>query len=419
MKKRIELHLIQLFISLYLFNFSALAQSDNSLSIYSIRNSYINHIKTEKFDSIRVEIVSIEFSRPINALMLIEEELLMLFKQDYSSLVDTIFMNETRFFSERNHRTFLIGYRFDNTKYINDELYFEDLLNKAFLSYLLHNKHVIKSKVENSHLSNEKKLFLYYYIDLMIYYSDRCSKQFERKVLDSGEELVKKYPTTTYADFARKYKRYTYSLSDWGWNAYIPGLTTEIPLKESMYNTIGPLFNIPFISAVGLGWNYKDFLLEAEGGYSWTPERSVLTSNEKDTSRFINAFRYSLVAGYRFNIGDHFTITPFVGRRHLAMLVKRKDHSFIEANPEYESPKFIHFNFSSRAWYYGLTLEFNSKPEYLYDCGERYSRMYHRLTVGLTSFDVPMGNAHVNGNMLVVQYAIGWQQQRRKGLARF
>lgn len=398
---------------------TALQYNTHTKSVPLLRHELTHYIQESRFDELEIKTETLT-KKNRYILMVMEKEMLLLFSNELKDLLELIIQNEQSYYSKRNNRTFLIGYMYDIPKYAAEKHYL-DRLSKAFLNYLALNDYTYKARIAESNLSEEEKLFLYFYIDLLIHYSELCSKHYENNVLDSGAELAKKYPNSRYTNLAKKYKRYEYSVSDWGWNINVPVISTEIPLKKDMYETIKPMFNFPF-TTIGMGMSYKNFALEVEGGLATAKEEAVLTLDERDVTKSLESYRSSLILGYRFHINENFTLMPFIGRRHLSMQTRRDDHDYNEMNDLEDSDpekKYHKFNFSSRSWYYGLAFDFNGNQSEYYECGKRISRDYHRLTIGLTKFDVPLGKSHVSGNMLVFQYTWGFHFQNRKGIARY
>ena len=384
--------------------------------ISDIRTSYVSYAYRGEFDKIELSAYKPDKTE-LNVLLLMEKEMLLLFKKDYDNLLKTFMENEEKYYKKRNNRTFIFGYIYDNTPLANDEHFYKDSLNTAFYNYLTLNSHTYKYDINNSYLTDEEKQFLNFYIDLLIYYGDECLQHYEDNVLESGRKLVKIHPDSPYSKVAKKYKRYDYSISDWGWQASIPIITSEFPLNGETYKTMGPPVNIPYPLSLDLGWNYKNYLLQVEGGMAFTYERAVLTNNEKDENYGIPMFRGAVIGGYSFHLGDKYTITPFVGRRNLFMTIRRPDHGHNEFKAEDAPSKYYRFKFSSRNWMYGVMFDFNLNNSY--ECNNRISRDFHRITLGMSHIDVPLGNTHINSSMLLIKYAFGIQYQRRKGMARY
>lgn len=355
-----------------------------------------------------------------NLLLIMEFEVLEILKGNFNKAITLILNNEKDYFNKnkktrygersrnRPNRTHLMGHRFEQPPFIFAERLFGDKLNKALLGQMEVKADKVKQEISTSKLSEIEKSFLYYYIDLSIYYRDRCIGREQERVFESAEYLIENYSDSPFASFAQKYTTTHYSTSNWGreWSYMAYGRFTLLEDDSRSYSR-----GLNTYTGLGYGWNYKNiFIKGAISNISMKLEKEVFNDYQiqpqnSDVNYFKGVF-YQLYAGYSFHFGNRFTISPYVGKKW-ARLNNR-------LAPKDQSNDSIDVRFDISDYMAGITIDVNFFSHQL--CGEtkRKFRHYQRINIGVSRIDAVISSHRFSSPMLFFQYSFGFQLNRNR-----
>ena len=339
-----------------------------------------------------------------NLLLVMEQEIVMLLRQDYNDLLPTILHNESNLFRARNNRTYLIGFRFKDKPFEYAEQAFGDSYNNTLLSHLNYQKQVVIDNIQKADLTEEERLFLIYFTHLNIYYSDPCSGHFEKNMLEAARIFSEKFPSSKYLRLIRKYSKYYKSTADWGrdFSIILGGFSAPIGGNAGEY--FQPTANF---LGIGYGLNYKNAFIKSEFSFSETKMKKSLFDGYKHLKN--NAFKgwsTRFYVGYSFHVNELVTLSPFVG------LDNRRTKGEVELIENHSVKKGLEHNQNSLM--FGVNIDLG---ENAYRCdGTRTNRVYSRFQLGVSSVDAPFATKLLSSKMLFMQFSFGFHTQRETRL---
>ncbi len=377
----------------------------------SERQRMLNKFHQKEYDSIyqRAHIYSALHNdvREFRLLMIMEKELLLLIQGDYKQLLHEIEKNELLYFSQRNNRTYIIGYRFRRPPHTFAEDSFLDPFNRALLTYLELNAHQIKMAIKNAGLRNDEMNFLLYYLHLNIHYLDTCNERNKEILYDYTEEFMKRFKYSKYASMVEKYTPYRTGRSSWG-SEFTIGLMGGYFIGPGTFKEHASTF-LTYLP-IGFGVNYNNFYANIQG--SWSSFKFDYDGLEKHNmySPFFGGNGMATV-GYTFHVpNSNVTISPFVGTNRFAFIgmVSEKEE-FAKEDATASS-----FTWRSRAPIYGVNIDLNFSDRRLCNTVQRESRAFHRFQLGVSSFSASKGADLFEGNIFFIQYVVGFQSQNQR-----
>lgn len=381
------------------------------------RDEMVSLIQEERFDEIsfssKYETKWSKLTETYHNLLIMEHEVLNILKGNYHEAVELIIYNEYEYFSRRNNRTYLIGDRFIEPPFKFSEQSFGDTFNSELLKYLDQNNHRIKQEILASDMTDMNKMFLIYYIDLSIYYKDKCIGLEQERAIKSAEDIVKKHPNSKAAHIAKKYSNTHYKTSKWGREvSFIPyGKYSTLNADAKKYTD-----GINSFIGIGYGWNFGNIFIKGNASVA-----SMELKKEVFNDYYVKSFNsqnnnftggnYQLYAGYSFHIGDQFTISPYIGKTWTSLGRKLA--------PKIPSNDSLYVKMDMTDYMIGVTFDLNFQNKRLCNDPIRKSRGYHRLNIGLTRTDASISTHRFGSPMLFFQYSIGFHANRTRGVTRF
>jgi hypothetical protein len=391
-----------------LFTFIPLEALSQKYSFERQRQKQIQLIKDQKYEEV-------EFSNrwyswtskkviEYNLLLVMEQEIMMLLKQDYEELLTAIMDHELDLFRSRNNRTYLIGFRFQSKPYEYAEKSFGDEFNQTLLSHLNFQSENIIRNIQNSNLTEEERLFLIYFMHLNIYYGDKCSGHFEKNMLEAARIFSEKFPSSKYLRLIRKYSKYYKSGANWGtdFSFILGGFSAPVSGNGGEY--FQPTANF---LGLGYGLNYKNAFIKYELSFSETKMKQSLFDGYKHLNN--NAFKgrsSRFYVGYSFHVNELVTLSPFVGfdTRRTKGEIELIDNNSVKHGLEHHQNSLM----------FGLNIDLGDN---IYRCdGTRANRIYQRFQLGVSSIDVPFGSKLLSSKMFFMQYSFGFHNQRETRL---
>lgn len=405
--KNIGKNLKKFFVGLFL-TFVPIELLSQESSFERQRKKQIQLIEEKKYNQVELvhSLQSWETKKMIeyNLLLVMEQEIIMLLKQDYNLLLPTILENDKELFRARNNRTYLIGFRFQSNPYQYAERSFDDEFSKTLLRHLNFQSENIIRNIQESNLTEEERLFLIYYTHLNIYYSDPCSGHFEKNMLEAARIFSEKFPSSKYLRLIRKYSKYYKSPANWGRDFSIILVGFSAPVGGNAGDYFKPTANF---LGIGYGLNYKNAFIKSEFSFSETKMKQNLFDGYKHLNN--NAFKgrsSRFYFGYSFHVNELLTLSPFVG------LDNRRTKGGVELIDDYNVKHGLEYNENS--FMFGVNIDLGDN---LYRCdGSRANRIYQRFQLGVSSINAPFGSKLLSSKMFFMQYSFGFQNQRETRL---
>ena len=351
------------------------------------------------------------------ALMVWEQELVELINGDYEKVLEDIIANEQDYYRERNNRTYLRGYRFNNTPHFPVERMMGDDFNKALLRYLELNRTKHEMKINFSSLTDSEKSFLVFYLRLSIFYNGKCQDYSQELMGDAARDFMREHSSSIYADIVKKYGSFKAYQSDWKTGVNFSLMGIGVPVKNSPNSNLGSIIDLGHI---GFSASYKNFFGEISGGFSGI---GIYHSNDiyqdYEVSSGIGGV-WDLTFGYNFHSrNDRFTISPFVGIMGYSFAVDVLKPGYDSEVHDYSDFKVDTVTLRNRSTYAGVNIDFNRVLRYRCDGEQLMSRGYQRFQFGVTSSSVPIASTLSESTHLFFRYIRGIESERERRIPNF
>jgi hypothetical protein len=395
--KRMLMGLLLVFVPFELISQRTSFERQRKAQIALLENGKYNEMETKN----RWYSWETRTTQGYNILMIMEQEMLLLLKQEYERLLPLIKLHEEELFRSRNNRTYLIGYRFQRAPFEYAEKSYHDEFNQSMINHLKHNEQKIINEIKAAKLIEEDEYFLIYFLHLNMYYGDVCMEYFEDKMLASAHALAEKFPSSKYLPFIKKYSRYKKATANWGRDiSYIVG-GFSTPVNGNYgdhFSTSGNFLGI------GYGMNFRNVFAKFEISFSETKVHTPLFEGYKHLwNKTFGGSATRFYLGYSFHFNDVVTLSPFVGYDN------RRTSGKIELLTNTSVQKYLEHNQNSLML--GLNIDLNAINDFRCS-GDRVRRVYHRFQLGVSSVNVPFGSKHLSSNMFFMQYSFGFNRQR-------
>lgn len=334
-----------------------------------------------------------------------EKEWIYLLTGEYDQLISSIKKHDKLYQVRNGNRVFISYFKGNLPKkyrFLSEKHY--DFIYKSIIDQLQVETKNIISKIEQSEIDKEDKLFLKYFLFLsQNQYLDSSFLARQERTIDEAKFLLAVYPNSKWREFIEKYSSYKIepkeegfiNISSIGYNSSQGHLSDVINYGLSLGSTSTISYkNFEFTVnySRSIGTQANDIFVDKMG---W----------QEVTSRFS---RISFEPGYRFSISKGVNLAPYVGIGHNTFSIFQ-----VIENEEYY-PLLDRF----RGGFYsvGLNLDFISdhtewqNGTFSPSIYNNISSSITRIQAGITSQTLSNGYEKINGNYIYMNIGFGMYQ---------
>jgi len=365
-----------------------------SQSMKTIRAEALEHLQNGNIDSIALRTFSFK-TRQYHAFSSIEQEWILLIRQDYPALLTHILSMERQM--HLNH--YLREFNRDSPRgaYQYSEPMRKDDFNAALRSYVERQLPALIDHVQSSRLAEEDRLYLHYYLIFTRYQFDYCDEGKQRQAYYAGNDYLRKYPKGDFYAAVRAYSGKFITPGNWGFD-------TRLVLGGAQFFSGMERYYQPGLSMdVSIGLVYKRAHLDLVSGVMGARVREEFTYQvAQPEGRYVNFRATAIRLGYDFPLSDRILAQPFLHPSYLEI-------NFGSQEPEINVTTPM-TNFALR---YGLSLMFDFPTAGENECKNpdkyrRISALYFGTELSFGSMDFSDYVMDMSGGSLYFGGTVGF-----------